>query len=112
MKRVSVINIEQEGDWLHGLLKAYEQVLSGSGWTRLPGDANSLILQWRHPNFAGYIHLSLGGSDKRWRHYISAPFPSSTGADVESLRRYLSGDATAHPDQRGATDESSDLRTR
>lgn len=50
MKKVSVINIEDEGDWLHGPLTAYEQVLCGNGWTRVPGSPNGLILQWR-PHF-------------------------------------------------------------
>jgi hypothetical protein len=132
MKKVSVINIEEDGDWLHGpvtvpekrqicaarksfktrrrvpadavrarkkpmnaeTLGSYEEVLSGNGWTRVPGNPNSLILQWRHPTLPGHMHLSLAESGNGWRHYISAPFPHCTGVDAESLCRYLAGGAT------------------
>jgi hypothetical protein len=76
--------------------REYEEVLSRNGWTRVPGDPNSLIVHWLHPTLPGGIHLSIGKAGKGWRHYIEAPFPHSTGADVESLRRYLAGDATNH----------------
>jgi hypothetical protein len=74
--------------------REYEEVLSKNGWTRVPGDPNSLIIQWLHPTLRGGIHLSVGETGKGWRHYIEAPFPHCTGADVESLRHFLAGEAT------------------
>jgi hypothetical protein len=83
-------------------LKANEEVLSRNGWARVPGNPNSLILQWRHPTLSGHIHLSLAEFGNGWRHYISAPFPQCTGADAESLCRYLAGGTTMHPESKGS----------
>jgi hypothetical protein len=82
------------------VLSAYEDMLSTNGWTRSPRDPDSLIVQWRHPTLLGSIHLSIGEYGKGWRHYIAAPFPHVTGADVDSLSWYLASAAMKNPSAR------------
>lgn len=88
------------------VLSAYENVFTKHGWKHVPGDPDSLILQWRHPTLQGSVHLSIGEYGKGWRHYIAAPFPHVTGGDVESLSRYLASNTIMKKSAKTSSDNN------